>query len=100
MERVSKVAHVKRQEEERDGGCQFKIHIDKKEEMDRVSKIEHVKRQDEQRGEGGHQDPHRQEGRDGQGIQGRNGHGEGGKEGQPEGRDGESIQGRTCQETL
>jgi hypothetical protein len=45
-----------------------KILIDKKEEMDRVSKVWHGQGLDEERGGGGQQDPHRQEGRDGQGI--------------------------------
>jgi hypothetical protein len=46
-----------------------KILIDKKEEMDRVSKVWHGQGLDEERGGGGQQDPHRQEGRDVQGIQ-------------------------------
>ncbi len=47
-----------------------KILIYKKEDMDNVSKVRHGKGQDEERSGGGQQDPHRQEGRDGQGIQG------------------------------
>jgi hypothetical protein len=47
-----------------------KILIDKKEKMDRVSKVGHGQGQDE-RGGGGQEDPHRQEGRYGEGIQGR-----------------------------
>jgi hypothetical protein len=51
---------------------------EKQEEMDRVSKVWHGQGQDRERVGGVQPDPNRQEGRDGQGIQGRNWHEEGG----------------------
>jgi hypothetical protein len=55
-----------------------KILIDKKEEIDRVPKVRHGQGQYREREVEESPDLHRQEGRDGQGIQGRNWHEEGG----------------------